>query len=80
MLISGGTDAELRRIGVQVTRLVEVLVGTRLPQPDEERALLLPSGVPVIRNARPAYAGDEPVEVLDTIAHGEVSHRFEINL
>lgn len=80
VLISDGTGAELRQIGVQVARLVEDLLGTRLPQPDQERALLLPSGVPVIRNARTAYAGDEPVEVLDTIAHGEVPHRFEVNL
>jgi hypothetical protein len=28
-----------------------------------------------------AYAGDQPVEVLDTISHGEViTHRFEIVL
>jgi hypothetical protein len=28
-----------------------------------------------------AYAGDRPVEVMDTISHGEVvSHRFEIRL
>jgi hypothetical protein len=37
--------------------------------------------VPVIRNIRTAYAGDPPVEVLDTIPHGAaVSHRFEIEL
>ncbi len=53
----------------------------RLPDPEEERALRLPSGVPVTRNIRTAYAGDQPVEVLDTIAHGEiVTHRFELQL
>ena len=45
-----------------------------------EGSLQLPSGVPITRNLR-SYAGDEAVEVLDTIAHSEVvSHRFEINL
>jgi len=80
-LIAGGVHAELRRLGVQVTRLVEEFKGARLPNPDEERALRLPSGVPVTRNIRTAYAGDQPVEVLDTISHGEVvSYRFEIQL
>jgi GntR family transcriptional regulator len=56
-------------------------LGARLPNPEEERALQLPSGVPVTRNIRTAYAGDQPVEVMDTISHGEVvSHRFEIEL
>jgi len=35
----------------------------------------------VIRNVRTAYAGDQLVEVMDTLSHGEiVSHRFEIEL
>lgn len=81
ILIAGGAHAELRRLGVQVTRFVEEFQGARLPDPDEERALRLPSGVPVIRNIRTAYAGARPVEVMDTISHGEaVSHRFEIEL
>jgi GntR family transcriptional regulator len=80
-LITGGAHAELRRLGVQITRLVEDFLGARLPDPEEERALGIPSGVPVTRNIRTAYAGDQAVEVLDTIAHGEmVSHRFEIEL
>jgi DNA-binding GntR family transcriptional regulator len=66
---------------VKVTRFVEDFMGARLPNPEEERALQLPSGVPVTRNIRTAYAGDRPVEVMDTISHGEVvSHRFEIRL
>lgn len=51
-------------------------MGARLPDPDEKRALQLPSGVPVTRNVRTAYAGDQPVEVMDTSSHGEVvSHQ-----
>lgn len=81
VLIVGGVHAELRRLGVQLTRMVEEFRGARLPDPEEERALRLPSGVPVTRNIRTAYAGDQPVEVLDTISHGEiVTHRFEIQL
>jgi hypothetical protein len=35
----------------------------------------------VTRNIRTAYAGDQPVEVMDTISHVEVvSQRFEIEL
>jgi GntR family transcriptional regulator len=78
-LIAGGVHAELRRLGVQLTRFTEDVRGARLPDPEEEQALQLPSGVPVVRDIRTAYAGDQPVEVLDTISHGEmVSHRFEI--
>jgi GntR family transcriptional regulator len=81
VVIPDGVHAELRRLGVQVTRFVEEFMGARLPSPEEERALKLPSGVPVTRNIRTAYAGDQPVEVMDTISHGEVvSHRFEIEL
>jgi DNA-binding GntR family transcriptional regulator len=54
---------------MHVTRFVEDVMGARLPNPDEERALQLPSGVPVTRNVRTAYAGDQPVEVMDTISH-----------
>jgi GntR family transcriptional regulator len=79
--IPDGVHGELRRLGVQVTRFVEDFMGARLPDPDEERALQLPSGVPVTRNIRTAYAGDRPVEVMDTISHGEVvSFRFEVKV
>jgi len=81
VVIPDGVHAELRRLGVRVTRFVEDFMGARLPNPEEERALQLPSGVPVTRNIRSAYAGDQPVEVMDTISHGEVvSHRFDIEL
>ena len=81
IVIPDGVHAELRRLGVRVTRFVEDFMGARLPDPEEERALQLPSGVPVTRNIRTAYAGDQPIEVLDTVSHGEVvSHRFEIEL
>ena len=81
VVIPDGVHAELRRLGVRVTRFVEDFIGARLPSPEEERALQLPSGVPVTRNLRTAYAGDQPVEVMDTISHGEVvSHRFKIEL
>jgi GntR family transcriptional regulator len=79
--IPDGVHGELRRLGVQVTRFVEDFMGARLPDPDEEQALQLPSGVPVTRNIRTAYAGDQPVEVMDTISHGEVvSFRFEVQV
>jgi GntR family transcriptional regulator len=81
VVIPDGVHAELGRLGVRVTRFVEDFMGARLPDPEEERALQLPSGVPVTRNIRTAYAGDQPIEVLDTVSHGEVvSHRFEIEL
>ena len=80
-LIPGGTHAELRRLGAHISRFVEELKGARLPNPAEERALLLPDGVPVLRSIRTAYAGERPVEVMDTISHAEVvSYRFEITL
>jgi GntR family transcriptional regulator len=80
-IIADGVHAELRRLGVQVTRFVEDFQGARLPSRDEQRALQLPSGVPVARNIRTAYAGDQPVEVMDTISNGEaVSYRFEIQV
>jgi GntR family transcriptional regulator len=63
------------------TRFVEDFQGARLPSRDEQRALKLPSGVPVTRNIRTAYTGDQPVEVMDTISNGEaVSYRFEIQV
>jgi GntR family transcriptional regulator len=79
--IPDGVHGELRRLGVRVTRFVEDFMGARLPDPDEERTLQLPIGVPVTRNIRTAYAGDQPVEVMDTSSHGEVvSYRFEIEV
>lgn len=79
--IPGGTHSELLLIGVQVTRFSEEFMGARLPHPEEQEALRLPSGVPVIRNVRTAYAIDRPVEVLDATSHGEmVSHRFDVEL
>jgi GntR family transcriptional regulator len=79
--IAGGTHSELRRRGVRITRFVEEFTGARLPDPEEERMLRLPDGVPVIRNIRTAYAEEQPVEVMDTVSHGEVvSYRFEIAL
>jgi len=81
VLIAGGVHGELSRRGVRVTRFVEEFAGARLPEPDEERELRLPDGVPVIRNIRTAYEDERPVEVMDTICHGEVvSFRFEIAL
>jgi GntR family transcriptional regulator len=81
VFIADGVHAELRRLGVQVTRFVEDFQGARLPSREEQRALQLPSGVPVTKNIRTAYAGDQPVEVLDTISNGEaVSYRFEIEV
>jgi GntR family transcriptional regulator len=81
VLIPDGVHAELRRLGVQVTRFVEDFQGARLPNADEKRTLQLPNGVPVTRNIRTAYAGDQPVEVMDTISNGEVvAYRFAIDV
>ena len=81
VVIEDGVHAELRRLGVRLTRLVEDFQGARLPTADEARTLQLPAGVPVTRNIRTAYAGAQPVEVLDTISNGEVVfHRFEVEV
>jgi GntR family transcriptional regulator len=81
VVIEDGVHAELRRLGVQVTRFVEDFQGARLPDADEKAALQLPSGVPVTRNIRTAFAGEQPVEVMDTISNGEVvSYRFEVQV
>ena len=51
------------------------------PARDEQRALQLPSGVSVTRNLHTGHAGNQPVEVLDTISNGEaVSYRCEIEV
>lgn len=79
--IPDGVHGELRRLGVHITRLVEDFMGARLPGPDEQQPLQLPGGVPITRNVRTAYAGDDPVEVMDTLSHGEViSYRFEVDV
>jgi GntR family transcriptional regulator len=81
VVIEDGVHAELRRLGVRLTRLVEDFQGARLPTADEARTLQLPAGVPVTRNIRTAYAGEQPVEVLDTISNGEVVfYRFEVEV
>lgn len=79
--ILDGTHAELLRLGIRVTRLVEEFEGARLPDPQVQESLRLPAGVPVVRSIRTAYAGEKPVEVLDATSHGEVvSYRFEVQL
>lgn len=54
--IEDGVHPEFRRLGVHVTRFVEDFQGARLPNTDEQQLLELPSGVPVTRNIRTAYA------------------------
>jgi GntR family transcriptional regulator len=39
VVIPDGVYAELRRLGVRVTRFVEEFMGARLPNPEEERAI-----------------------------------------
>jgi DNA-binding GntR family transcriptional regulator len=64
-----------------MNRFVEDFQGARLPNAEEKRTLQLPNGVPVTRNIRTAFAGDQPVEVLDTISNGEVvAYRFEVEV
>lgn len=69
--------------GVRLRALLYVRpsVARSVGQAPEERALQLPSGVPVVWSMRTAYAGDRPVEVLDVLSHGEmVSFRFKLEL
>ena len=58
----GGNIAQLRSLGVAVTRIRE-RVRSRMPLADETDALRIPSGVPVLAITRQTYAGDRVVEV-----------------
>lgn len=58
----GGNIAQLRTLGVEVTR-VEELVRARMPMTDEAETLRIQAGVPVIVLTRRMLAGDRPVEV-----------------
>lgn len=59
---SGGTLAQLRSLGIEVTDVREV-VRSRMPMPDETRTLQIAPGVPVLTVTRRMLAGERVVEV-----------------
>jgi GntR family transcriptional regulator len=63
----GGIYARLEERGHELGRFTEE-VTSRMPLPEEARALQLPSGVPVFRLVRTAYDTEgRPVEICDTV-------------
>ncbi|MEQ4300426.1 GntR family transcriptional regulator [Plantactinospora sp. B6F1] len=58
----GGHVAQLRSLGVEVTKVQEV-VQARMPTTDEVKSLRLPMGVPVLAVIRRTYAQTRTVEV-----------------
>jgi hypothetical protein len=80
-LIPDGVHAELRRLGVKVTRFVEDFMGARLRLRRRDEPFSFQGAYRTLEIPRTAYVGDHPVEAMDTISHGEVvSNRFEIEL
>jgi GntR family transcriptional regulator len=77
----GGSIAQLRSIGVDVTSVVE-RVRARMPMPDEAETLRIPGGVPVLTVVRLTYAGDRVMEVADTIVlpgdRTELEYRIDL--
>ena len=68
----GGIYARLEEMGHRLDRFSEE-VRARMPLPDEARALLLPSGVPVFQLVRTAYDTEgQAVEVCDTVMSSDV--------
>ncbi len=57
----GGNTAQLFSLGVLITSIRE-RVRARMPLPDEQETLRMPSGVPVVAITRQTYAGDQVVE------------------
>lgn len=57
----GGNTAQLFSLGVLITHVRE-RVRARMPLPDEQETLRIPSGVPVVAITRQTYAGDRVVE------------------
>jgi GntR family transcriptional regulator len=77
----GGSIAQLRSIGVDVTSVVE-RVRARMPMPDEVETLRIPGGVPVLTVVRLTYAGSRVMEVADTIVlpgdRTELEYRIDL--
>lgn len=75
----GGIYARLDEMGHRLTRFTED-VRARMPLPAEARSLDLPSGVPVLRIVRTAFAGDQAVEVCDmTLAADRYVLSYELS-
>jgi len=76
----GGNIAQLRSIGVEVTRITES-VTARMPMPDEAETLLIEEGTPVVVIERRMFTGDRPVEVADIVIPADrVALDYVINL
>jgi GntR family transcriptional regulator len=58
----GGNFAQLRSLGIEVTRIVE-RIRARMPVPEEVETLRIPGGTPVLAITRQTFAGDRVVEV-----------------
>ena len=57
----GGNFAQLRSLGITVTRIVEK-IRARMPAPEEVQTLRIPGGTPVLAITRRTFAGDRVVE------------------
>jgi GntR family transcriptional regulator len=71
---AGGLYARLEESGHRLEHFAEH-VGARMPTPDEQQLLQLPTGQPVLAVTRVAY-GDRPVEVNDMVLAGD---RYELS-
>jgi GntR family transcriptional regulator len=65
----GGSYARLEERGHLLTRFREE-IRTRMPNPDEVRALRLPPGTPIVTVLRIAYTAEGPIEVFSSIVNG----------
>ncbi|MGH3662830.1 MAG: GntR family transcriptional regulator [Micromonosporaceae bacterium] len=76
----GGSIAQLRTLGVAVTRVAEA-VSSRRPTPEEADVLKLDSDDPVLVIVRRMFAGDRPVEMADIVQSAEyVQVEYDITI
>lgn len=64
--IARGTREVLRELGYEQTWSYDV-VGARMPVPEERDSFGIPSGVPLLVQARVAYAGETALRVTETL-------------
>ncbi|MCB5167803.1 UTRA domain-containing protein [Streptomyces bambusae] len=78
--IPGGAVTLLASLGHVGVRVVET-VTARMPSPDEQRALHLGPGEPVLRLARTTYAADDhPIQAELMLMPAGTQQRYEIRL
>jgi GntR family transcriptional regulator len=65
----GGSYARLEENGHLLTSFHEE-IRTRMPNPDEVRALRLPPGTPIVTVLRIAYTAEGPIEVFFSVMNG----------